>query len=223
MRALGLVLVVLGCGGGRRAATTAPPAEPVSSAAPEQPAAPPSTPGDPSQYRFATVVAARKPPARLWQDGDREGRLVTSATSTPDRIAVALTATGQCDAATTCTFYEHPMPHGQQRAASRTWHEYGPDRRFALAWGNLENGPAGVLVEIKAGTTPFWHMHGRDVRMVVLAGTVEYRESGKPAHALAPGSYVQQSGGYKHTEGCTAGTDCVLYIHSERGIDVKPM
>ena len=66
-------------------------------------------------------------------------------------------------------------------------------------------------------------MHGRDVRMVVMAGNVEYYESGQPTVTLAPGSYVLQPGGYKHTESCAAGADCVLYIHGDRGFDIKPM
>lgn len=184
--------------------------------------------------------------AVLWQqDNDTSGGLISMAapsairasTDKSDRMYVGLGASPQvrlfaasdpgpmleCAGTAACTYYSHPVPRGQRIATSRAWTGYGPDRRLSPLWGNLESGPFGVLVEVKAGTAPFWHMHGRDVRMVVLAGTVEFRESGHPVQALAPGSYVQQSGGYKHTEGCAAGADCVLYVHGERGFDVKPL
>jgi quercetin dioxygenase-like cupin family protein len=218
-----LVLVIaLGCGSSQAPAPAEPAAPPPREAESETPATAP--PSDPTAHRFATVIPAGKVPVTLWQDATGAGKLVAAAPApAADRMAVALTATSRCEGASTCSFYEHTVPSGQQRAASPSWRDYGPDRRFAALWGNLESGPFGVLVEVKAGTAPFWHMHGRDVRMIVLAGTVEFRESGHPVQALAPGSYVQQSGGYKHTEGCAAGADCVLYVHGDRGFDVKPL
>ncbi|HEY5923487.1 MAG TPA: hypothetical protein VIV11_17525 [Kofleriaceae bacterium] len=111
----------------------------------------------------------------------------------------------------------------QKRAATLAWQAYGPDRRFALVSGSLESGAFAALVEVKAGSAAFWHMHGKDVRIVVLAGIVEYLESGQPTHTLAPGSSVLQPGGYKHSESCKAGSDCLLYVHGDRGFDVKPL
>jgi hypothetical protein len=219
MRTL-LLLLAIGCGGSQAPAPVVAPAAPTS-AEPSTPTPPGTTQSDPASHRFATVVPIGKVPAALWQDASGEGRLVTVASSAPDRIAIALTATGSCKGA--CTFYEHTIAPGQQRAASLSWQSYGPDRRFTPLWGNIESGPFGVLVEVKAGSQPFWHMHGRDVRMVVLDGTVEFLESGHQKHTLAPGSYVQQSGGYKHTEGCAGASNCLIYVHGERGFDVKPM
>jgi hypothetical protein len=212
-----LALGVIGCGGSPAPAPVAPPPP----TAPSAPAETGSTQPDPSVHRFATIVPAGTVPAMLWKDESGEGTLIAAPTTSPQRFAIALSPTGACKGA--CAYYEHPIPAGNQRAPSRGFQPYGPDRQFAAMWGNPESGPFGVLVQIKAGAAPFWHMHGHDVRMVVLAGTVEYVESGQAKHTLAPGSYVQQSGGYKHTEGCSPGADCVLYVHGERGFDVKPM
>lgn len=184
--------------------------------------------------------------AMLWTAGDDVGRLLTlpaktrgrPSTDAHDRVAVALDAKPhveliesggppqsgiECLTAAPCTFYEHTIPRGQQSAGSLAWESYGPDRQFAPAWGSLEAGAFGVIVELKPGTAAFWHMHGRDMRMVVLAGTIEYVQSGDPPHVLAPGSYVSQQGGYKHSERCTSASGCLLYIHGDRGFDVKPM
>jgi hypothetical protein len=217
MTKLTMLVVLAACGGSQTPAAVVAPAAPD----PSPPATEGSTQSDPTVHRFATVVPVGKVPAPVWQDASGDGKLVTAAPASADRFAVALTPSGKCDG--TCTFYEHTVPPGQQRAASLAWQAYGPERRFAPLWGKVEAGPFGVLVEVKAGSAPFWHMHGRDVRMVVLAGTFEFRESGHPVQSLAPGSYVQQSGGYKHTEGCAAGADCILYMHGDRGFDIKPM
>jgi hypothetical protein len=217
------LVLLAACGGSAPAPSTpaAPAAEPI-----VEPAADPaatSTTGDPSTHRKATIVAAPSPPASLWRDDAGEGALSTAPSAAPDRISIALTATAACDRKAACTYYEHAIPAGQARAASLAWREYGPDRRVATLWGDPASGPAGVLVEVKAGSAAFWHMHRHDVRIVVLAGTVEYMESGQPMHTLAPGSYVLQPRGYKHTESCKLGADCVLYMHGDRGVDVKAL
>jgi hypothetical protein len=224
MRPLVLVLV-LGCGGSP-APTTTPPAP--AAAAPAESPPPSDTHGDPATRRHATVVEANGPQV-LWTDGDTDGKLVavplhSRPNQLPGRVVIALTASGVCSATAPCTVYDHSLASGDpQRATYVEWKPYDADRRVARSWGNLESGPFGVRVEIKAGSAAFWHMHGRDVRMVVLAGSVDYLESGQPTHTLAPGSYVYQPGGYKHTETCKAGTDCVLYIHGDRGFDVNAM
>ena len=120
------------------------------------------------------------------------------------------------------TFGEGP-PISPPTPAANAWINQASGRRAALVSGSIEGGPFEALVEIKAGSAPFWHMHGRDVRMVVVSGTIEYVESGQPPHILAPGAYVDQPGGYKHTENCKAGADCVLYVRGERGFVTKAM
>jgi quercetin dioxygenase-like cupin family protein len=226
MRPLVLVLV-LGCGASQPTPVTTAPSAPASTATAESP--PPSdTHGDPATRRHATVVEANGPQV-LWTEGDTNGKLVavplhSRPNQPPGRMVIALTASGVCSATAPCTVYDHSLASGDpQRATYVEWKPYDADHRVARLWGNTESGPFGVLVEIKAGNPTFWHMHGRDVRMVVLAGTVEYLESGQSAHTLAPGSYVLLPGGYKHRESCKAGTDCVIYMHGDRGFDVKAM
>jgi quercetin dioxygenase-like cupin family protein len=222
MRTL-LLLLAIGCGGTQTPPSPPPPAAREPSAEP----APPSTTGDPATRRNATIIDAGAP-GPLWSDDTGDGKLVAvplhaRPNQGPGRNVIALTASGVCSATAPCTVYDHTLPADPQRATYQTWEAYGPDRRIARLWGNLETGPAGVKVEVKAGAAPFWHMHRHDVRMVVLAGSVEYLESGQPTRTLTPGAYVLQPRGYKHSESCKAGADCVLYIHSARGFDVKPL
>lgn len=125
-----------------------------------------------------------------------------------------------CQRSTECSLYTHGA---RERPASGDARAYGPDRTFQLVSGDLASGPVSVLVHIKAGTQPFWHIHRRDVHMVVVDGTVEFVQSGAGVHSLEPGSYVRQPGGYKHSERCTSSMDCVLYIHSEQDFDIKPL
>ena len=227
MTKLTMLLALAACGGSQAPAPVVAPAAPPAPA--PQATEPSDTHGDPATRRHATIVEARAAPSTLWQDDSGDGKLAAvplhSRPSQPaGRMVIALTASGVCSATSPCTVYDHSVAAGDpQRAVSLSWQAYGPDRRVARLWGNLESGPFGVLVELKAGSAPFWHMHGRDVRMVVLAGSVEYHESGQPTLTLAPGSYVHQPGGYKHTEGCAAGADCIVYVHGDRNFDVKPM
>lgn len=170
---------------------------------------PPGSHGDPQQQTrdYASITVGTTPQLEL-----------VEAAAAPRALA--------CKQTSACMIYRHSIPSGPsgvKAAAQREWHAYGPDRRFAPLWGTLDGGAFGMLVELKAGAAPFWHIHGQDVRMIVLAGTVEYRASGREPHVLAPGSYVRQPGGFKHTESCQAGADCLLYLHGERGFDVKAM
>jgi quercetin dioxygenase-like cupin family protein len=223
MRTLWL-LVAVGCGGTK---TTAPVAPSPAAQAADPPAQMSSSQGDPSTLRKPTVVEGT-PGTTLWHDASGDGKLVavplhSRPNQPPGRFVIALSADGVCSATTPCTVYDHSLPAGVQRATYKTWQDYGPDRRFALLWGDPKAGPAGVVVEMKAGTAPFWHMHGKDVRIVVLAGTVDFVQSGQEPHTLSPGGYVMQPGGFKHSESCKAGADCVLYIHGDQGVDVVPM
>jgi hypothetical protein len=186
-----------------------------------------SSQGDPSTKRMPTIVEGT-PGTTLWQDASGDGKLVAvprgaRPNQPPGRMVIALTPSGVCSASTPCTVYDHSLPADAQRATYRTWQDYGPDRRYAPLWGDVKAGPFGVVVEMKAGTAPFWHMHGKDVRMVVLAGTVDFQQSGQESRALTPGTYVMQPGGFKHSESCAAGADCVIYMHGERGFDIVPM
>lgn len=230
-----IAAVVAGCGGSTPSTVATAPSPPAEApAAPEQTATT-QTHGDPATRRNATVIAARD------LHGGDAGRLVNVAAGAPAAppsgvVWIELAAAPRvivggasesppatCAAASPCMFYEHAIAAGQQRVRSLAWQPYGPERRFAPVWGSVESGPVGLLVEIKAGTASFWHAHRHDVAMVVLAGTVVHVESGQAAHTLESGSYVLQPGGYKHSESCQAGMDCVLYIRADRGFAIKPL
>lgn len=138
------------------------------------------------------------------------------APAPPNMPVVIGSGDAACEQSKDCMFYTRSA-RDQHPAPGTPAQPYGPDRTFQPIDADS------VLVQIKAGTQPFWHMHRHDAHLVVLAGTVEFLQSGAGVHSLEPGSYVRQPGGYKHTERCTSATDCVVYIHSDHGFDVKPL
>jgi hypothetical protein len=83
----------------------------------------------------------------------------------------------------------------------------------ASLWGDASSQPSGMLVKLKPGEAPTWHIHKPDYQAVVLVGNVTHTQSGLEPVTLRPGAYVWQPGGYKHAETCIAGgADCVLYV-----------
>ncbi len=83
----------------------------------------------------------------------------------------------------------------------------------APLWGDASSQPNGMLLKLKAGEAPAWHIHKTEYQAVVLAGTVTHTQSGRDPLTLPVGAYVWQPGGYKHAETCNAGgADCVLYV-----------
>jgi hypothetical protein len=57
---------------------------------------------------------------------------------------------------------------------------------------------------------------------VVVSGTSVYAPEGQPEKKLGSGSYLLIPGGMKHTNGCAAGSACVIFIEQPGKFDVIP-
>ena len=88
-------------------------------------------------------------------------------------------------------------------------------------WGDHTKGAYGALAKFPAGTTAPLHTHTSDMRIVVVSGTLVHGPEGKPEVKLGPGSYLMQSGGYRHTTTCDKASECVFFIEAGGKFDIK--
>lgn len=92
---------------------------------------------------------------------------------------------------------------------------------FSPLWGDMKTGPFGMYIKTPPGNAAFWHLHSSDYHAVVLAGTVDHRESGTEPIWHTPGSYWWQPAGNKHVDLCKAdGPECLIYLYMEGPFDV---
>ena len=120
-------------------------------------------------------------------------------------------------------------PAATKRAVLRTAPEMKwvdiPDAKGAqqsVAWGNAEKGPHGSFVKFAGGTEIPLHTHTASVRSAVISGTILHGLEGQPPKELGPGSYVSMPGGVKHSTGCKAGADCLIYSDWSGAFDLTP-
>jgi hypothetical protein len=60
------------------------------------------------------------------------------------------------------------------------------------------------------------------MKVVFLSGTYIQAPEGKPAVRLSPGSYMMQPGGnYRHTTSCDKASECLFFVESYGGFDLK--
>ena len=113
----------------------------------------------------------------------------------------------------------------EKRAYELTWAPLDgiAGSQAATVWGDPKTGASGMLVKIAAGNPAFWHIHRYDYHGVVVTGSVDNLESGKPSNDLPPGSYIYQPGGNKHTRSCKGSGECLVYMHFMGAYDVKAM
>lgn len=91
-----------------------------------------------------------------------------------------------------------------------------------MAWGNAEKGPHGAFVKFAGGTEVPLHAHTAAVRSAVISGTIVHELAGEQPKELGPGSYISIPGEVKHTTGCKAGADCLIYSEWSGAFDLKP-
>jgi anti-sigma factor ChrR (cupin superfamily) len=94
----------------------------------------------------------------------------------------------------------------------------------ATVWGDLAKGGFGAFLKVPAGFQTPLHTHTSDFKLVIVAGTFVQTPKGRPEFRLGPGSYLMQPGGdYQHTTGCEKASDCLFFVQSEGGFDLKPV
>jgi hypothetical protein len=79
--------------------------------------------------------------------------------------------------------------------------------------------PATLFIRFKAGADTGWHIHSEDYVGVVLGGTFSEQQSGEDESRLPTGSYFSQPGKKVHRNGCVSSTDCLVFLHFDKGAD----
>jgi quercetin dioxygenase-like cupin family protein len=83
--------------------------------------------------------------------------------------------------------------------------------------------PASFFLKMSAGGDSGWHTHDEDYSAVVIAGTFSEQQQGDDAESLLPvGSYFTQPGKKVHRNGCLKGTDCLIFVHFDKGASSTP-
>jgi anti-sigma factor ChrR (cupin superfamily) len=97
-----------------------------------------------------------------------------------------------------------------------------PGVKVADLWGNHANGAFGAFFKLPAGFAVPLHTHTHDMKVVFISGTYIQAPEGKPEVRLGPGGYMMQPGGnYRHTTSCGKDADCVFFVESSGGFDLK--
>ncbi len=113
-------------------------------------------------------------------------------------------------------------------AADLKWIDLDPNGapgvKVADLWGNHATGAFGAFFRLPAGFVAPLHTHTHDMKVVFISGTYIQAPEGKPEVRLGPGSYMMQPGGnYRHTTACGKDADCVFFVESSGGFDLKPV
>ena len=112
------------------------------------------------------------------------------------------------------------------RAASELKWVAAPDVKGveqAVVWGDAAKGAHGSFAKFASGIETPLHTHTASGRSVVVSGTIVSTPEGQKPKELGPGSYFSLPGGMKHTTGCKAGAECVIYSQWLGAFDIKPV
>src|SRR5262249_42955692 len=95
------------------------------------------------------------------------------------------------------------------------WQQARPGQAFVALWGDRSNGPYGALNRFAAGFEDRRHYHTRDLRGLIVSGTMIVQASDEPSRELGPESYIFLPGGVAHTHSCKTGASCVIFVQQE--------
>lgn len=95
--------------------------------------------------------------------------------------------------------------------------------KFAALWGDRNKGAYGALAKFAGGAEHPLHTHSREIKGIVLAGTWWSAGENGEKKKLGAGSYMLIPGGWKHSSGCAAGADCVIFQEQAGKFDMKPV
>jgi hypothetical protein len=74
-----------------------------------------------------------------------------------------------------------------------------------------------------AGLAEPLHVHSREFRVVVIAGTLRYTIAGRDTVGLGAGSYVAIPAGIPHLAACVGPEPCEVYVEQDGALDVQPV
>jgi quercetin dioxygenase-like cupin family protein len=98
---------------------------------------------------------------------------------------------------------------------------HGPS--FAFVVGNAKaKGPVAGFVKFPPGMDLGWHSYSANYEGVVLSGTMVAQSDGDAAEIQLPaGSYFGEAAKKDHRLGCSATSECVIFVRSENGLNFK--
>lgn len=90
------------------------------------------------------------------------------------------------------------------------------DAKIAFLWGNPEDeGPSGILVKLRAGSTGVMRSNRSTYRAVVIQGSpAHHAVDGSDPTIMGPGSYIGSNGASARVS-CESREDCILYVRTE--------
>jgi quercetin dioxygenase-like cupin family protein len=88
-------------------------------------------------------------------------------------------------------------------------------------WGQAAKGAHGSLTRFPAGLAEPIHTHSRDLRVVVVAGTMAFSIEGTETKDLGPGSFVTIPAGLRHGAICRPPNSCEVFLEQAGAMDVK--
>lgn len=91
----------------------------------------------------------------------------------------------------------------------------------AALWGD-EKKEHGGLTKFAAGFTTPMHTHSKDVKLVVISGTIVHGDKDGKITKLGPGSYLFVPANLQHTTACDQGSECLFYEEQPGEFDLKP-
>jgi quercetin dioxygenase-like cupin family protein len=88
-------------------------------------------------------------------------------------------------------------------------------------WGQAAKGAHGSLTRFPAGLAEHLHTHSRDLRVVIVAGTMAFSVEGAETKDLGPGSFVTIPAGVRHFAICRPARPCEVFLEQSGAMDVK--
>jgi quercetin dioxygenase-like cupin family protein len=134
-------------------------------------------------------------------------------------IAASLTAATAAFAAA--------KPSPRVPAADLKWEQPmgagGPSVAFVVGDAKAK-GPTEYFFKFPAGFESGWHTHDGTYGATVLKGTITAQAQGEAAEVQLPvGSYFGEPGKKNHRNSCTKESECLIYVHSDKGFTFHPM
>src|SRR5262249_31650140 len=103
------------------------------------------------------------------------------------------------------------------------WVAARPGQDVSVLWGDPRTGPYGRFNRFAAGFEDRPHYHTRDLRVVIVSGTMIQRIGEAASQEVGPGSFILIPGGTAHTHSCKSGAPCVLFVQQEGPNDTVPV
>jgi len=100
-------------------------------------------------------------------------------------------------------------------ADSVKWVPARPGQDVSVLWGDPRTGAYGRFNRFAGGFEDRPHYHTRDLRVVIVSGTMIVRVGEAESQEVGPGSYQFIPGGTAHTHSCKAGSACVVFVQQD--------